>query len=334
MGMRSFMKPVLFAILPLSLALPAIAAVDPALLNLAMPDAQALTGVLVDQVQSSPFGQHVVSQLHIDPTLNQIMSATGFDPRQDLHEIVAASASAPGKPPTGLVIGRGVFQPSRISAAAVLAGATSSNYHGVDILTATDRYGTPTGAALPTASAAFLDATIVVLGDTASVQAAIDRHIASAVFSGPLAQKAMQASAGNDIWFVTSQSPASFFAGQTPDQSLGNLVNAFQAIQQTSGGVKFTSNSVNASLALVARSAQDAQALVDVGKFLANLVQTNRGQNPGAAKAVTLADSAVFSANGSVATVSLSLPEQQLEQLLMPAQAPRRRGRALAKTAR
>ncbi|HEY7337259.1 MAG TPA: hypothetical protein VH639_20380 [Bryobacteraceae bacterium] len=328
------MKPVLVAILPLSLALPAMSAVDPALLNLAMPDAQALTGVLVDQVQSSPFGQYVLSQIQIDPALNQIMSATGFDPRKDLHEIVAASASTPGQPPTGLVVGRGVFQPSRISAAAVLAGAVSSNYNGIAILTASNNQANPNGPALPTASAAFLDATIVVLGDTASVKGAIDRHIAGATFSGPLAQKAMEVSAGNDIWFVTAQSPASFFSGKTPDQGLGNLVNAFQAIQQTSGGVKFASGGVTASLALVARSAQDAQALVDVGKFLANLVQTNRGQNAGAAKAATLADSAVFSANGPVATVSLSLPEEQLEQLLMPAQTPHRRGRALAKTAR
>ena len=163
------------------------------------------------------------------------------------------------------------------------------------------------------------------------MKAAIDRHIAGAGVSWPLAQKAMQVSADKDIWFVTSQSPANFFSGKAPNQGLGNLANAFQAIQQTSGGVKFASNGVTVALALVADSAQDAQSLVDVGKFLASMVQTNRDQNPGAAKAATLADAAVFSASGSVATVSLSLSEQQLEQLLMPPAGAQPKRRAAAR---
>jgi hypothetical protein len=321
------MKPGFLAAVLCLAAIPAFPAVDPALLNLAMPDAQALTGVLVDQVQSSPFGQYVVSQIQVDSELARVMAATGFDPRKDLHELVAASASNS----TGLVIGRGVFQPSRISAAAVSAGASSSNYRGVEILTALTIHANHNGATSQSGSAAFLDPTIVLLGDTASVKAAIDRRIAGAVLSGPLAQNAMQVSAGNDIWFVASQSPASFFSGKAPNQDLGNLANAFQSIQQTSGGVKFASRGVTVGLALVTDSAQDAQSLVDVGKFLASMVQTNRNQNPGAAKAATLADAAVFSASGTVATVTLSLPERQLEQLLMPPDGAQPKRRAAAR---
>ena len=321
------MKPGFLAAALCLAAIPAFAAVDPDLLNLAMPDARALTGVLVDQVQSSPFGQYVVSQIQVDSELARVMAATGFDPRRDLHELVAASAANS----SGLVIGRGVFQPSRISAAAVSAGAVSSNYRGVEILTAATVHSNPNGAASQSGSAAFPDPSIVLLGDTASVKAAIDRHIAGALFSGPLAQKAMQVSAGNDIWFVTSQSPASFFSGKAPNQDLGNLANAFQTIQQTSGGVKFASSGVTVGLALVAASAQDAQSLVDVGKFLASMVQTNRNQNPGAAKAATLADAAVFSASGAEATVGLSLSERQLEQLLMPPAGAQPKRRAAAR---
>ena len=71
-------------------------------------------------------------------------------------------------------------------------------------------------------------------------------------------------------------------------------------------------------VALVARSPQDAQSLVDVGKFFASMVQTNSSQSPEAAPAATLAQAATLVANGSVATLTLSLPERQLEQLLMP----------------
>jgi hypothetical protein len=315
MDMRSFMKPSLLAATLCLAAIPALPAVDPTLLSLAMPDAQAITGVQVDQVRSSPFGQYVLSQIHVDSELARIMAATGFDPRRDLREIVAASASSA----TGLVIGRGVFQTNQIATAAVAAGAVSSTYRGFEILTAANPHPN-NGAANPTGSAAFSNSTnIVLLGDTASVKAAIDRSIAGIFFSGPLAEQANLVSLDNDIWFVASQSPASFFSGKAPSQGLGNLANAFQAIQQTSGGVKFSSRGgATAALTLTADSAQDAQSLVDVGKFLVSMVDSNRNQNPAAGKAATLADAATFSASGPVATVNLTLSEQQLEQLLMP----------------
>jgi len=284
----------------------AFAGVDPALLKLVMPDAQTITGIQADAVRSSPFGQYVLSQIELDPGMNQMMQATGFDPRRDVHEVVAAHAGGQ----SGLIVGRGVFQPSLISGVAVKNGAASVTYNGFTLLT-----GTGTNQ---TGAAAFLDNTTVLLGDIASVKAAIDRRETGTMFSGPLAQKAMEVSAANDIWFVAAESPAAYFSGAAPNPGLGNLANAFQAIQQTSGGVKFASSGVTAGLALVARSPQDAQALVDVGKFLASLVQMNRDQNPTASHVATLADAATFVANGSVATVTLSVPEEQIEQLLMP----------------
>jgi hypothetical protein len=270
----------------------------------------------------------VLSQIHVDSELARIMAATGFDPRRDLNELVAASASNS----TGLLIGRGVFQPSRILAAAISAGAVSSSYNGVQIVTAANPRTGQNGA--QTGSVAFPDPndpTIVLLGDAASVKGAIDRYKAGAKLSSPLAQQAMLVSLDNDIWFVASQSPASFFSGKAPNQGLGNLANAFQAIQQTSGGVKFSSSGVMVALTLTANSAQDAQSLVDVGKFLVTMVDSNRNQNPGPAKAATLADAAVFSASGPVATVNLTLSEQQLEQLLMPPSGSPSRRRAAAR---
>ena len=313
--MMTCLKPFLILALP---AATAFATVDPGLLGLVMPDAQAVSGVQADSVRSSPFGQYVISRVQIDSGLNQIMTATGFDPRRDLHELVAAHSA----PQSGLVIGRGVFQPNLISNAAVKDGAVSTSYRGIGILT-----GNGTNQ---TGAAAFLDNTTVLLGDIASVKAAIDRRIAGTTFSGPLAQTAMQVSANNDIWFAANQSPATFFSGSTPNPGMSNFANAFQAIQQMSGGVKFASSEVTVGVALVARSPQDAQSFVDVGKFFASMVQTNGSQSPEAAAASTLAQAATFVANGSVATLTLSLPEQQLEQLLMP-QSTVKAGRASAR---
>jgi hypothetical protein len=312
------MKPFLFVLA----AATSFAGVDPTLLKLVMPDAQAITGIQADSVRSSPFGQYVISQVQIDPELNRIIGLTGFDPRRDLHEIVAAGNGTQN----GLVIGRGNFQPALLAAAAVQGGAVSTSYRGFQVLAG--------NGANQTGAAAFLDNTTVLLGDAASVKAAIDRKIAGTAFSGALAQKAMEVSAANDIWFAASESPAAYFFGKAPNQGMGNLANAFQSIQQTSGGVKFSSSGVTVLLTLVARSPQDAQALVDVGKFLASMVQTNRDQNAGSAAAATLAGAATFVANGSVATVTLALPEQQIEQLLMPQGAAPKSRRAAANQAR
>ena len=310
---KGFMKPFPAAAIFLVLATSAaFGAVDPALLGLVMPDAQVVTGVQVDQAQTSPFGQYILSQIPANSGLEQIMTLTGFDPRRDLHELVAASAARQ----SGLVIGRGVFQPARISAAAILGGAIASNYRGIQILS---------GKNNQEGSIAFLDNTMVLAGNTDAVKAAIDRNIAGTRFSGPLAQQATMVSTNNDAWFVSAAAPGSLLQGRVPDAGLGGLSNAFQSILQTWGGVKFTSTGVNATLAALARSPQDAQALVDVGKFLASMVQVNRDKNPAAGKAATLADAATFSASGSVANVSLSLPEQQIEQLLMPDATPKAR---------
>jgi hypothetical protein len=292
------------------------AGVDPGLLKLVMPDAQAITGIQADSVRSSPFGQYVISQVQIDADLSKIIVSTGFDPRRDIHELVAASAGTQN----GIVIGRGTFQPALLTSAAAQNGAVATSYRGIQILTS--------GKTTDSGAAAFLDNTTVLLGDAASVKGAIDRKFAGTSFSGALAQKAMEVSAGNDIWFAALESPAAYFSGKAPNAGMGNLANAFQSILQTSGGVKFASTGATVGLVLVARSPQDAQALVDVGKFLVSMIQTNRDRNPGASAAATLADSAVFVANGSVANLTLSLPEQQLEQLLMPAGAAPKSRRA------
>src|SRR5262249_16079428 len=144
----------------------ALAGVDPGLLNLVMPDAKVLTGVQVDQAQSSPFGQYILAQIQPNQDFNKLIAATGFDPRHDLHEIVAASGDAQ----SGLAVGRGVFQPARIAAAAVLAGAVSSNYKGIEVLTGKGSH--------EDGSIAFLDTTTVVLGQDAAVKATIDRRLA------------------------------------------------------------------------------------------------------------------------------------------------------------
>jgi len=301
----------------------AMAAVDPGLLNLVMPDAKILTGIQVDQSQASPFGQYVLSQMQFnDPGFQKFMAATGFDPRHDLNEILAAtSADASAGAHTGLVLGRGTFQPAAIMAAATVAGATVTPYHGFNIVT-----GPNAGSH---GAVVFLDASTAVMGDLTTVQAAIDRSVAQAAFSGPLAQQANNVSASNQAWFVTTTPLSEFLNGKIQNPNLGAVAqsNLLQSILQASGGLNFGSTAITVTADAVTSSNQNAQALVDVLKFLTSMLQSNAQTNPGIG---ALVNSATFAANGAVMHMTLSLPEQQAEQLFMPA-AARVRNRAAAR---
>ncbi len=286
----------------------ALAGVDPALLALVSPDAKMLIGIQVGQTQASPFGQYLLSQVQLDRDTNQVMTAAGFDPRRDLREILATS----GDGSNALLLGRGSFQPARISKAAVLAGAASSKYRGTEILTLNG-----SGKNKAAGSIAFLDASTVAAGDTEAVKAVIDRRSAGAAFSGPLAERARQISAADDAW-VASLTPPTAPSSSALNAQLGPFQNLLQAALQVSAGIKFTATQVTLSAEVVTRSAQDAQSMADLLRFAAGMLQqANRsGSNP--SKSPSLADAAQISISGAVMHVVLSVPEQQMEQLFVP----------------
>lgn len=301
------------------------AASDPSLLGLVMPDAKVVTGIQVSRSQASPFGQYILSEIKPGANFDKLAAAIGFDPRRDLQEIVAATASVntSGDPASlqGLVLGRGTFQPAKIATAVQLGGATASTYKGFEILGTTD--ANKTGAA-KAAGIVFLDASTVAIGDLATLKAAIDRRVAGTVFSGSVAEEAKEVSAANDAWFVSS-APSAFLAGKLPGGGAGgggfNPANLLQAVIQTGGGARFTTSGIALSAEALTDSNQNAQALADLLRFGLSMIQVNRNSNPGAGKVASIADTATFAASGPLMRVTLTLPEQQVEQLLMPAAA-------------
>ena len=286
----------------------AMAAVDPVLLNLVMPDAKVLTGIQVDQSVASPFGQYILSQMQPGDTgFQKFVAATGFNPTRDLQQILAATGTTTPNHDNVLILGRGTFQPAQIGTAALAAGGTVTQYKGLGILTGPEQHSN--------GSLAFLDSTTVVLGDISLVQAAIDRRIAGSSFSGSLAKAAQAVSATNQAWFATA-TPLSDFLNGKLSGNLGNVSqgNLLQSVTAASGGVMFGSTTITLTADAVTSSNQNAQALVDVLRFLASMIQGN-ANNPAA---TSLLDTASIMANGAVAHLSLVVPEQQAEQLFMP----------------
>lgn len=304
-----------------------MAGVSPALLNLVMPDATVVSGVNVHQSIASPFGQYILSQMQFNDTgFQQLLAATGFDPRTDLNEILAATPATSSGTHSGLILGSGVFNPAMILSTATAKGAILSVYKGFTLI-APPPSNTPNQPSA-TVTLTFLDGATAAMGDPASVKGAIDRKVASATFTGPLADSATQVSASNSAWFATN-TPLSDFMSARPNTNLGPIAQSglMQSIIAASGGVQFGSTAITLTADCVTASPQNAQALVDVLKFFVGMIAGNANAPSGVA---SIANSAQFAVNGSTAHISLVLPEAQVEQLLMPkANGARKRSAAI-----
>ena len=290
----------------------ALPAADSRLLNLVMPDATVLAGVNVDQAKATPFGQYVLTTLlqAQDPKLQQLATLTGFDPRRDVSELLLASTSAAGNK-TGLALAHGVFDPAKIAAAAQSAGAGVETYGGLSIIEDPQHQN----------GFAFLDSTLVVAGDVANVKAAIDRRNGGPTIPTTLADQVQQLNSTEDAWAISTVPPSTLRpAAAVPPAAGVNVQNALQKIESASAGVKFGSVVVVTGQAQAA-TPQDATSVGDVLKLFVSMAQLQASQHP---EAAALAQSLVVSAQGSTVKITLSLPEDQIQQLVKPKAAARK----------
>ncbi|PWT91332.1 MAG: hypothetical protein C5B56_03990 [Proteobacteria bacterium] len=289
--------------------LPAKAA-DPLLLNLMMPDAKVLAGVNVDQAKNSTFGQYVLSQVQSQTTsgLQQLTSLTGFDPTRDVHELLAATNGGSNNH-SGLVAATGTFDGGKFAALATLHGGKVETYGGASILEdPKQQYGV-----------AFLSSTIVVAGDLANVKAAIDRQTTPQPLPKAIIDQVNKWSGTEDAWAISTVPPSSLNPGPgaIPIPGVGQQSgqnSAFQAIQSAGGGVKFGANVV-VTAQVQADTAQNATNLGDTLKLLASMAQL---QAKGDATVTALANSLNVSTSGTTLNVTVSLPQDMLQNLVKP----------------
>jgi len=284
-------------------------AADPQLMKLVMADVKVMSDVNVLQAKLSPFGQYLLSQME-SSQIQQLATETGFDPRQDLIELLAVSNGTPGTggAANSLVLASGVFSPAKIASAAAASGATQEVYKGVAIIESPAK----------TEGIAFLDGSTLIAGSVASVKAAIDRQAAPATLPPSLITEANQLSVAYDAWALSTVSPASLGpAGDSKPTKVGSMTlpaNLLQQVQSGYVGVKFGSN-----VALTAQAqsdtAEDATAMAGLLQLLGNIAQMQSAKNPDAA---AFAKSLTVTANGSTVNISASVPEAQFQQFLTP----------------
>ena len=272
----------------------ASAAVDPALLDLVMPEAKVLYGIQVQQALASPFGQFALSRLpDHGKGLLQLAVATGFDLRRDLQEILLASSAGKGKWPDGIILARGSFEPAKFADLARTVGAKTADYRGFTLITPPGSGGS---------SFSFLDSSTLAIGSPTEVQGVIDRR-ASPGASTALARKAQAASGTGDAWFATVTPLA-----QLAPASTGPLPAGFvQAVIESSAGLQFNASGVTLSAEALTHSAEEAAALAGVFKFIAGMVK--------GPPAVFL-QSAQFTTSGPATRLTLSVAEQDLERAI------------------
>jgi len=148
------------------------------------------------------------------------------------------------------------------------------------------------------------------------VKAAIDRQSHATPLPAPVAVQVQTWSNSQDAWVITTVPPSTLAPanGMPPIPGVGakGQGNAFQAIQQAFGRVKFGANVVVTAQAQAA-TAQDASQMGDAIKLLASLAQMQ--QNPDA-NLQALLQSLKVTANGNNLNVTVSVPQDTLVQVI------------------
>jgi hypothetical protein len=289
---------------------------DSQLLNLVMPDAQVMAGMNITNSEVTPLGTFILSKVSGSADLQQLIAQTGFDPRKDLTEVLAASNGNTATP-SSLVLAKGTFDVPTIVAAIKAKSTTQqiSTYDGATLITGT--------AAADKNAIAFLGTTIVLAGDAASVKAALDRSGAVNSINPALATQVQALSTSQDAWSVSLASLGSLIpagaASSAPGDGMGGMVAGLaKNIVSSSAGVKFGA-SVQFTAQAVSDNAQDASSLADVVKMVASLAAMSAANNPQMAGVAQLAQSLQVSTSGATVNLSASLPEAQVEALLSSA---------------
>lgn len=265
-----------------------------------MPDARFVAGVNIERVRTSQVAQALWAQLAgSEHEVAELTRLTGFDPLRDLSEVFIASAG--GSKPDVLFAARGAF--GRTDLAAVARGkiAGRETYQGVEILLAEEKEGEPMALA-------FLEPTLLVAGDPASVRGAIARRGRSGLPAGEMRRQAEQWMGRYDVWGF-SLVPVEELAARAPrDQMAGILAgDVMKAIEQAGGGLRL-GEAIELELRTVSRTEQDAANLANALRFFSGMLQA---REPAAAS--YLRD---LSVEGRTMRLAMAIPENEVRRMM------------------
>jgi hypothetical protein len=301
-----------YKLLVLAAGLPGLAvAADPEMMNLVMPDANVVAEVNVAKIMASPIGlaigeaihQGMAAQLKAElakskPQFQEQIAAIGnIDWSREVQDVVIAGGTSKAAPM--LMIVRSSLDPARIKALKAFTGQTAE-YEGVPIL-ASDKPGNGV--------VAFLDNSILVIGQMADVQSAIRRHSHRPVLPAALAAQLARYSQ-YDVWVTTTGT----LAGPLPGPATGSPAGAQAAAEYLAkvagfnGWLRFSPD-FELSADIEARTEKAAAEMAEGLRWLNSAVQS---QAKNAGKGGSGLEGLKFQMKGTHILLSLHVPEEQI----------------------
>ena len=244
-----------------------------------------------------------------------------------MTEILAATSGSLDKP-NGLVMALGTFNVDQLTAAlaAKSSGASTEDYNGAKlVLGKTENQQQE--------AIGFMGSTVAVLGDVASVKAAIDRSWRCDSINPALATQVQNLSLNNDAWVVTTNSITALMpglagapgapAGPGGAAGLSQMAQMFKGIVGSNGGIKFGDMVVITGQAVTV-DAPTAKSLADVVQAIASIAaMAGAGNDPNVAALAQLMQGLKVTADGVNVNITLSVPEAQLEAVINQMKKPR-----------
>ena len=260
---RQFVRAVVF--LGMALGLVAQSTSLPTFWRYSHPDAKVLVGIDVKSIGDSPFGSRLINEF----------AQTGFKAKAQaigldfLNETERLLLSSPGTDPGAgednapfVIAVQGKFDLPKIRAFVRSKGAKHTLYRQVELLTPQD------GSKGRDFVIALVSPQTIVVGETASVKAALDHHSSAdgSASANPLYQRAVELAGIHDIWF-TSEVPPSSLSENNPATALLAEVEGFEGGLSFRGGLGLEVNLNTASSEGAQRLAGGLEAFVQMADF-------------------------------------------------------------------
>lgn len=271
----------------------------PSLWRYAHPEAKALVGIEWRRIVNSPLGLELRQKL-AEANPGQMQDIDIIDSVGRLF--ISSPGNPPGAPegnqPPAVIAVQGQFDLERIRQLAAEKMTGSSDYLGVEVLESEQAGQEPVGLAL-------VSDRLLLLGDIASLQGAIDHHAAGdpGQASNPLFLRAAELSGTNDIWVVAEASPADF------SKDGAAAMPMLKDVERIEVGVSFQSG-LGLEVNLGARSPESAAELAAGAKLMLGMLLASHQPKDGGPN---LAEKLQIGAEQSLVKLALQLSQDELQ---------------------
>ena len=281
------------------------------------PDANGLVGFDLAAARASLVYQRIEAKMQDEQRskLDEFAAVTGFDPRQDLSGVLAATWGSPGRgkqPFLAVLSGR--FELTDEARAMLETFAPNAGEHrGVTIFEMQNKDHDEE----PAAYFAILDDDTALIGIHDAVVAGVERSFSggpSMRDNATLMARSREASAAGQFWFVSDQ-PRELVeaAPEGVDQRHARVFDILRSMQETTFTADLVSG-LNLDWNALFGSAEDAKTLADAARGLLALARISLP--PGAGELVTFLDRLQIGSNAERVELGLDLTTVELEQLL------------------